>query len=150
MNSHDSTSDRRPSNAIAEQLTGRARADSRRAAIRRRTLTIRRSVAAVAAALFSAAFLTLYVQLASGHDPALAKAAKHATSATASSGVTTSASASSASTGAEASSSAGQPSTGSESQRGSASAGNESSGGSSSAGGAESTQTPSAVTTSQS
>jgi hypothetical protein len=150
MNSHDSTSDGRPSNTTAEPLTGKALAASRRAAIRRRTLNIRRSVATVAATLFSAAFLTLYVQLASGHDPALSRAgAKQATSATASSGVTRSANASSTSTAAEASSAPGQTS-GSESQASSASSGNESSSGSSSAGAGESSQTPSAVTTSQS
>jgi hypothetical protein len=39
---------------------------------------IRRSVALFAAALFSAAFLMVYVQLASGHDPALVADARRA------------------------------------------------------------------------
>ena len=45
--------------------------DARRAALARRVRRIRRSVAGLALATFTAAFLTIYVQLASGHDPAL-------------------------------------------------------------------------------
>jgi hypothetical protein len=60
----------------------KALARSRREAIRRRTRRIRRSVAAVAVTLFAVAFLVVYVQLASGHDPALvANAEKRAASA---------------------------------------------------------------------
>jgi hypothetical protein len=44
--------------------------------MRRRARLIRRSVTGLAAALFSAIFLVVYVQLASGHDPALSAAAK--------------------------------------------------------------------------
>ena len=46
--------------------------------MRRRARRIRRAVAGSAAALFVAAFLGVYVQLASGHDPALDSAAKTA------------------------------------------------------------------------
>jgi uncharacterized membrane protein len=60
----------------------KALARGHREAIRRRTRRIRRSVAALAVTLFAVAFLVVYVQLASGHDPALvANAAKRAASA---------------------------------------------------------------------
>jgi hypothetical protein len=52
-------------------LDARALAQARREALRRRIGRIRRTVIAVAAALFIAAFATLYVQLSSGRDPAL-------------------------------------------------------------------------------
>jgi hypothetical protein len=68
-----------------EQVQARALAQERREAIRVRERRIRRSVAALAATLFSVAFLVIYVQLASGHDPALVTNAKHATAANASS-----------------------------------------------------------------
>ena len=57
-----STRTRRDAKALARE---------RRDAIRRRGRRIRRTVAAVAVTLFAAAFLVVYVQLASGHDPAL-------------------------------------------------------------------------------
>jgi hypothetical protein len=63
---------RRKSAPDAARLDAKALARSRRDALRRRAHRIRRSVAAVSAALFVAAFLAIYVQLASGHDPALA------------------------------------------------------------------------------
>lgn len=45
--------------------------------MRRRARRIRRAVVGLAVALFAATFLVVYVQLASGHDPALvANAAK--------------------------------------------------------------------------
>jgi hypothetical protein len=44
--------------------------------MRLRARRIRQRVAGLAVALFSAAFLTVYVQLASGHDPALTASAK--------------------------------------------------------------------------
>ena len=53
--------------------------------MRLRARRIRQTVAGLAVALFSAAFLTVYVQLASGHDPALTAAAKRRVSSTASS-----------------------------------------------------------------
>jgi hypothetical protein len=60
----------------------RAIAQGHRDAIRRRSRRIRRSVAGLAVALFAVAFLVVYVQLASGHDPALvANAEKRAASA---------------------------------------------------------------------
>jgi hypothetical protein len=58
------------------QPQARALARNRRTELRRRARRIRRSVAALALAIFSAAFLAIYIQLASGHDPALAAAAR--------------------------------------------------------------------------
>jgi hypothetical protein len=46
--------------------------------MRRRARRIRRSVAAFSATLFAVAFMVVYVQLASGHDPALLADAKRA------------------------------------------------------------------------
>jgi hypothetical protein len=46
-------------------------ADEHRDAMRRRARRIRQSVTGMAVALFLCAFLVVYVQLASGHDPAL-------------------------------------------------------------------------------
>jgi len=51
--------------------SARRLAQERRTAIRRRTHHIRRWVAALAVALFLCAFAVVYVQMASGHDPAL-------------------------------------------------------------------------------
>jgi hypothetical protein len=51
-------------------------AGAKRAALYRRARRIRRSVAALAVALFLAAFAGIYVQLATGHDPALVAAAQ--------------------------------------------------------------------------
>jgi hypothetical protein len=65
------------------QLGGRALARQKLIAMRRRARRIRRVVAGLAAATFAAAFLAVYVQLASGHDPALQAAARRSsTSAT--------------------------------------------------------------------
>ena len=58
------------------QLGGRALARQKLIAMRRRARRIRRLVAGLAAATFTVAFLAIYVQLASGHDPALSAAAK--------------------------------------------------------------------------
>src|SRR5436305_4012855 len=55
----------------SEQLAARELGRTRRAALRRRARRIRRGVAGLAAVTFSAAFLAIYVELASGHDPAL-------------------------------------------------------------------------------
>ena len=41
--------------------------------VRHRILRIRRSVAAIAVAVFIALFATIYVQMATGNDPALAR-----------------------------------------------------------------------------
>ncbi|HEX3518610.1 MAG TPA: hypothetical protein VHT29_06210 [Solirubrobacteraceae bacterium] len=54
-----------------QQLDPTALARSRREGMLLRTRKIRRSVAGLALGLFTAAFLAVYVQLASGHDPAL-------------------------------------------------------------------------------
>ncbi len=116
-------SSRRGSSAYtAEQLNARALARSRRAAMRRRAGRIRRSVAALAVALFTAAFLGVYVQLASGHDPALSAAGKSTASST--------------------------PSASTEASTSSGSSSQESSGASSSS--STEASTPSSVTTSQS
>jgi hypothetical protein len=66
-----SSSAKQPSSLSREQLDARALAGSRRSAMRHRVHRIRRAIAGLAAALFAAAFLGVYVQLASGHDPAL-------------------------------------------------------------------------------
>jgi hypothetical protein len=71
MDSHDSPS--RPATPLTpDQQSARARAAAHRDGLYRRARRIRRSVASLAAVLFSTAFLVIYVQLASGHDPALA------------------------------------------------------------------------------
>ncbi len=69
-----------PPNSPREKLDARVLARTRREAMRSRARRIRRSIAGGAAALFTAAFLAVYVQLASGHDPALsANAARRTT-----------------------------------------------------------------------
>ena len=79
---HNEPPRRRPGPGPA-QLGGRALARQKLIAMRRRARRIRRLVAGLAAATFTAAFLAVYVQLASGHDPALSAAAKRgSTSAT--------------------------------------------------------------------
>ena len=60
----------------ARALEGKALAKAKRERMRRRAGRIRRTIAAGATALFVAAFLGVYVQLASGHDPALVAASK--------------------------------------------------------------------------
>jgi hypothetical protein len=57
-------------------MDAKALARARREALRAHTLRIRRSVAALAVAMFVLAFAAVYVQLASGHDPALLAAAR--------------------------------------------------------------------------
>jgi hypothetical protein len=167
MNSHDSTSSSTGKRRKPEQLDAKSLASARRDALLRRARRIRRSVASLAAVLFSTAFLVIYVQLASGHDPALVANAKR----TASTSTTTGSSkASTASTSSDSSSAESTPTTstqssttestpststessGSESSgesSGSASSG-ESSGESSSSSSEESSSGTSAVTTSQS
>ena len=65
-----------PATGTADRLDARALAAARREATRARARRIRRFIAGTALALFAAAFLAIYVQLASGHDPALSR---HAT-----------------------------------------------------------------------
>ena len=71
---------------------------ARLAARGRRTRHLRRRVAALALAVFMAAWLVIYVQLASGHDPALATTTSHRATAVASTSTSASTSASSSST----------------------------------------------------
>jgi cytoskeletal protein RodZ len=129
MEPRDTATAKQPRRPSSEQLDPRALARSRRSAMRRRVHRIRRAVVGFAAALFAVAFLAVYVQLASGHDPALS----------AKKGTTTTPTATTSST----------PTTSSESSASSSSASAGSSGESSSSG-TESTQGTSAVTTSQS
>jgi hypothetical protein len=78
MDARETNSSRHSSSRAPKQLRAKALVRGRRAAMRRRARRIRRSVATFAAALFSTAFLVIYVQLASGHDLALAANAKRA------------------------------------------------------------------------
>ncbi len=86
MDSHENTSHRPPAPPTPAQLQARARAAAHRDGLYRRARRIRRSVASLAAVLFSTAFLVIYVQLASGHDPALVANAKRAASASTTTG----------------------------------------------------------------
>ena len=126
----------------AEQHRAKALAQDRRDAMRLRARRIRRAVAGLTAALFASAFLIVYVQLASGHDPALvANAAKRRATSASATGAKASAGESSTSTGTSESSTAREDSTGtSESSTGSES----------SSGSEQSSSGASAVTTSQS
>ena len=131
---------RRRSGQGPGQLDGRALARQKLAAMRRRARRIRRLVAGLAVATFTAAFLAVYVQLASGHDPALSAAAKRSsTSAAHQSG----AAHQSSNTARESSGSSASESSGSSASGGESSA-------SSSSGSGESSSAPSAVTTAQS
>jgi hypothetical protein len=122
------TSTATPSSPDAKQLLARRH----RAAMRRRTQRIRRTVLSGALAIFTAAFVGISVQLASGHDPALSAAASRRASTTASS-TQASENSTESTTGASATeASSGEAST------------------ESSTGSGENTSTPSAVTTSQS
>jgi hypothetical protein len=62
-----------PAASASERLDARTLANAKREALGRRTRCIRRSVLGIAAVVFVTAFLIIYVQLASGHDPALSK-----------------------------------------------------------------------------
>jgi hypothetical protein len=117
------------------QLDPKALARIRRDAMRQRARRIRRSVTGLALALFTAAFVGIYVQLASGHDPALSK--RHTATTTAAASSTESSSGEAGSTSSEEAS--GGESTGSESSTESSSTGSEAA-----------TESPSAVTTRQS
>lgn len=99
MNPRENTpSPRRPARDTTEQLDPKALAASRREAMRRRTFRIRRSVTGLALALFTAAFVGIYVQLASGNDPALTSAAKRHATTTSTSAASTSSESTSAGT----------------------------------------------------
>ena len=153
MEPHDAAPAEQPPRTGRGDQSGLA--GSRRAALRRRVLRIRRSVAGLAAALFSAAFLAVYVQLASGHDPALSSktSATAASTSTAGASVTQTTAAkqtaAKAATGSATTSSS--PTTGSETSTSASSAGKESSSTESSAAASkESSQGSAPVTTSQS
>jgi type IV secretory pathway TrbL component len=130
----------------AQREAERAQAQQRLGAMRARAGRIRHAIAALAAVLFVCAFLVIYVNLVSGHDPALAAAAKRkaATSSKSSLRARTSSSktpaAATTSSAAESGSSEGS-STGSSSGA---------SGSESAASSGSSSSSPSAVTTSQS
>lgn len=122
----------------------RALAHSHRLSMRRRTRRIRRSIAALAVTLFTVAFATVYVQLASGHDPALvANADKRATAAKASQSSSASSGTSRTSTESSATSAGSGESSGTSEETSSGGEGT-------SASSAEESSGPSAVTTSQS
>ncbi len=158
MDSHENSAHRPPAPPTPEQLQARARAAAHRDGLYRRARRIRRSVASLAAVLFSTAFLVIYVQLASGHDPALVANAKRAASAgtttgsskasTTSTGTRTSTTESTPTTSTETSSTESTPATGTETSttESTPTTSSESSTGSSE----ESSSGASAVTTSQS
>ncbi|MEA2315182.1 MAG: hypothetical protein QOI03_1874 [Solirubrobacteraceae bacterium] len=115
----------------AGQLDAKALARARRAAIRARARRIRRTVAGFSAALFSAAFLGIYVQLATGHDPALSRTAATATQVSGSSATKSASSAKSPSSesSSAAKSSSSESSSAAETPSGESSAGSEESSG---------------------
>lgn len=81
MNSDRSTSGKAGTRRGPEQFDAKELAFARRDALLERARRIRRSVASLAALLFVTAFLVIYVQLASGHDPALVADTKRAAAA---------------------------------------------------------------------
>ncbi len=82
-----------------ERMSPKELAAARRESMRLRARRIRRSVAGLAGTLFAIAFLVVYVQLASGNDPALTAAA--ARSSSSSSNLTASQSGTSSTSGTE-------------------------------------------------
>jgi len=134
-----------PAAPAPERLDARTLARAKREGLRRRTRRIRRSVLGVAAVAFVTAFLIIYVQLASGHDPALSKrgAATSKTAATAADRRKQASAVRSSSSGTESSSNGTESSSsGAESSSGGAAE--------SSSGSTESSGSSSSVTTSQS
>ncbi len=127
-----------PAAPAPERLDARTLARAKREGLRRRTRRIRRSVLGVAAVAFVTAFLIIYVQLASGHDPALSKrgAATSKTAATAADRRKQASAVRSSSSGTESSSSGAESSSGGAAE--------------SSSGSTESSGSSSSVTTSQS
>jgi len=87
-------------------IDGRALARAKREQMRLRARRIRRTIAAGGAGLFATAFVGIYVQLASGHDPALAAAAARRAAVTSSTTASASSGEESSSTGEEGPSSA--------------------------------------------
>jgi hypothetical protein len=116
-----------------DQLDPKTLARIRRDAMRLRARRIRRSVTGLALALFTAAFVGIYVQLAAGHDPALSK--RQTTTTTAAKSEAESSTSSGETASSESSSSGSEETSGSET---------------SATGSEEATESPSAVTTRQS
>jgi hypothetical protein len=77
--SHERTPSGAPVPGSNRRLEQRALARRKLAAMRRRTRRIRRTVVGFALGLFLLAFGGIYVQLATGHDPALSRDARKAT-----------------------------------------------------------------------
>ncbi len=102
-----------PAPKDSSRLGARQLAQAKREAMARRAKRIRVWVAATTASLFLAAFLVVYVQLASGHDPGLVASAQRR--AAASSGSSSSNAESGTGTGSGESSSTGESSSSSES-----------------------------------
>ena len=127
-----------------DHTAARAQAARRLATMRTRATRVRRGIAAFTALVFVCAFLVVYVQLVSGHDPALAAGAKREAGAVSSSSLRTKASASKATTTSAKSASSQTAGGSNQSSTGSAQETSSESSSSSSA------SSPSAVTTSQS
>ncbi len=135
-----------PTRSPAEQAAARRLGRRRRAEMLTRAKRIRIAVATLAASLFVAAFAVVYVQLASGHDPALvadAKRAQTSRGAAAGSNSTTSKAAATETSSGESSSGSGESSV-------SASGESSSTGSSSGESSSSESSSPSAVTTRQS
>jgi hypothetical protein len=158
MTSSDTPTHRSDADATAMQTQAKALANNHREALNQRARRIRRRIASAGLALFTAAFVGIYVQMASGHDPALTAAShRGAVSTSLTSTKATSSNAKSSGDETEASStgksadtttsSSGGSSTSDESESG-ASSSDESSSGESSTG--ASSTAASSVTTSQS
>ena len=81
---------RRPPSDERASCDPRSAARDRRLARQRRTRTIRKRVAVGTLTLFLAAWSAIFVQMVSGHDPALARKANGTTSATSTSTSTSS------------------------------------------------------------
>jgi hypothetical protein len=128
--------------------SARTLAAQRKLALRRRARRIRRSVAAITVAVFLVAFVGIYVQLASGHDPALTANEKKRSSAALAAAGESSAPVSTSSSGASPSATGEASESGSASGESSSSASESTSSDSESSAGESSG--PSSVTTSQS
>lgn len=128
-----------------------ALAEEKRGTLLRRSRRVRRSVAALTVTLFVAAFATIYVQLASGNDPALKAAAqRHSATSSGSSGSSSSGSGGSSSEEASGSNGTESSSSGTESSGTSSGSGEAGSGGESESSSSIESSSPSSVRTSQS
>jgi hypothetical protein len=142
MNRNPST----PQPPSTEKLDPKALAETLREAARLRARKIRRSISALALGLFTAAFLAVYVQLASGHDPALSANRKSTTASSLATGTSSKAASKTTSEESASGSSSSESSTSESSPSSEESTTSSSSSGESS----EGTESPSSVTTSQS